>query len=145
MYTVLALLDLGCTSSVNGDDPISAEEYLEPERVTIHSGKRPKWDEVVARIEALKLADTIKRFSKAVQSHIDATAKQRNYDDGASIASYASSSIPDWAAEALVFVAWRDEVWAYAYTELAKVEKAERSIPSISELIDDLPKITWPK
>jgi hypothetical protein len=83
-------------------------------------------------------------YSAAVQAHIDATARGRGYDSGVSLASYVASTITSWAAEAAAFVAWRDAVWAYAYMELAKVRNAERSQPTVAELVAELPTITWP-
>lgn len=87
---------------------------------------------------------TSQDFATAIQTHIDAIAKTRDYGDGVSLASYASSTVPGWAAEATTFIAWRDAVWAYAYQEMAKVEQNLRPTPTISELISELPTITWP-
>lgn len=83
-------------------------------------------------------------YAKAIQEHIDATAQSRQYANGFALASYVTSTIPTWAEEALVFVEWRDQVWVYAYTELAKVQAGTRPQPSIAELIAELPAITWP-
>ena len=83
-------------------------------------------------------------YGQAIQRLIDEQARTRRYNDGASCASYAASTIPTWAAEAQAFVAWRDAVWAYAYAELAKVEAGERSQPSVDEFLAELPDIAWP-
>jgi len=86
----------------------------------------------------------LEAYSAAIQAHIDATAQSRQYADGFALASYVNSTVPAWAAEAQAFVAWRDQVWVYAYTELAKVQAGTRPQPSIAELIAELPAITWP-
>lgn len=52
--------------------------------------------------------------------------------------------MPQWAAEAAVFVAWRDAVWLYAYAEMDKVLTGQRPQPSIDDLIAELPAIEWP-
>jgi uncharacterized membrane protein YgcG len=83
-------------------------------------------------------------YARAVQEHVDATARGRGYDSGVSLASYVASTITSWAAEAAAFVAWRDAVWAYAYMELAKVQNAERAQPTVAELVAELPVIAWP-
>lgn len=83
-------------------------------------------------------------YSNAIQLHIDATAQARQYSDGISLASYDSSTNPIWAAEAQTFIAWRDAVWAYAFTELEKVKNGTRPQPSIEELLAELPVISWP-
>ena len=84
-------------------------------------------------------------FGAAIQSHIDATAKSKGYADGVALAGYSTSTIPAWAAEAAAFIAWRDQVWIHAYTELAKVQGGQRATPTIDGLIAELPAITWPR
>lgn len=88
---------------------------------------------------------TLDDYRIAIQAHIDATARQRDYDSGVSCASYVNSLNPLWAAEATAFIAWRDAVWAYAFQELAKVENGEREQPTIDEFLSELPQIEWPE
>lgn len=83
-------------------------------------------------------------YANAIQAHIDAVARSKNYADGFALASYVNSTVPAWAAEATSFVAWRDQVWVYAYTELAKVQSGQRPQPTIAELVSELPQIVWP-
>jgi uncharacterized membrane protein YgcG len=83
-------------------------------------------------------------FASAIQSHVDQTAKSRGYADGVALAGYSTSTIPTWASEATAFIGWRDQVWLYAYTELAKVQGGQREVPTIAELIGELPPIAWP-
>lgn len=87
---------------------------------------------------------TIDDYRRAIQAHVDKTANQRGYDSGVTCASYVGSTNEAWSEEALAFVAWRDAVWAHAYAELAKVEGGQREQPTIAEIIDELPAMTWP-
>ncbi|GLU29458.1 hypothetical protein Brsp01_46910 [Brucella sp. NBRC 12950] len=80
-----------------------------------------------------------------IQAMIDAKASERQYDSGATLASYVNSTIEQWAAEAQVFVAWRDAVWLYALAEMDKVQKGERDQPSVPEFIAELPVFEWPQ
>lgn len=75
-------------------------------------------------------APSLTDYRRAIQSCLDAKAQERNYDDGHTIATYVNSTIQGWAAEAQAFVAWRDAVWVYAFTEMAKVESGEREAPT---------------
>src|SRR5690606_21995215 len=90
-------------------------------------------------------APDVDAYRMAIQAVVDATAVERRYDNGVSLASYVSSTIPSWAAEATAFVAWRDAVWAYAYTELDRVMNEEREQPSVAVLLGELPVIDWPE
>ena len=83
-------------------------------------------------------------YAAAIQRHVDATAKARGYADGVGLAGYSTSTIPTWAAEAQTFIAWRDSVWIYAYTELAKVQGGQRTTPTVEALVAELPVVVWP-
>lgn len=89
-------------------------------------------------------AELVEQFRVEIQCHVDAVAISRRYDSAVSLASYVASGNPVWAAEAQAFVAWRDAVWAYAYTELDKVLDGLRRQPGIGEFIAELPVIEWP-
>ena len=83
-------------------------------------------------------------YAAAIQRHVDATAKARGYADGVGLAGYSTSTVPTWAAEAQTFIAWRDSVWIYAYTELAKVQGGQRTTPTVEALVAELPVVVWP-
>ena len=89
-------------------------------------------------------APTVSDYENAIQAHVDDAARSKLFRDGVTLASYVSSSIPQWAAEAQAFVAWRDQVWAYAYQELARVQGGQREQPTVAEIIAELPLISWP-
>lgn len=83
-------------------------------------------------------------YANAIQAHVDATAQGNGYADGVALAGYSTSTVPAWSAEAQAFIAWRDQVWVYAYTELAKVQGGQREAPTIAGIIGELPSIVWP-
>jgi hypothetical protein len=84
-------------------------------------------------------------YQSAVQSHVDQMARSQQFNDGVTLASYKDSTNALWAAQAAAFIAWRDQVWAYSYEQLAAVQAAIRPQPSIQELIAELPAISWPE
>lgn len=83
-------------------------------------------------------------YAAAIQAHVDAVAKSREFNDGVTAATYLTSTIPRWKADAEVFVVWRDTVWAYSYGELDKVRNGVRQQPAIDAFINELPVIEWP-
>lgn len=83
-------------------------------------------------------------YRLAIQAVVDQMAQTRLYDSGNSLASYANSTNPRWAAEAQAFIAWRDSVWAFAYDELARVEAGERPQPTVEQLLSQIAPIRWP-
>lgn len=83
-------------------------------------------------------------YETAIQALVDETARSKLFRDGVTLASYVASTNEEWASEAQAFIAWRDQVWAYAYQELARVQGGERSQPAVTEIIAELPAINWP-
>lgn len=83
-------------------------------------------------------------YENAIQDLVDTTARERQFRDGVTLASYTSSTKPKWAAEAQAFVAWRDDVWFYAYGELAKVQAGQRPQPTVDQILGEIVPIDWP-
>ncbi|MBP2614743.1 hypothetical protein [Agrobacterium pusense] len=109
-----------------------AEEFLEDDNPEV--------------IEALAPSSitTITDFENAIQNLVDSTARDRQFRDGVTLASYIGSTKPKWAAEAQAFVAWRDNVWFYAYGELAKVQAGQRQQPTVEQFLAEIAPIAWP-
>jgi hypothetical protein len=90
------------------------------------------------------LPPTLADYESAIQAIVDATAKEKLFRDGVTLASYVTSTDPAWSAEAQAFVAWRDAVWRYAYAELAKVQTGQREQPTVEDFLAEIDPITWP-
>lgn len=79
----------------------------------------------------------------AVQNHMDATAQTRDYDSIASACSYGLSTVDKFRNEAIACIAWRDAVWSYCYKQLDLFESGGREVPTVEELINELPTLEW--
>jgi len=86
----------------------------------------------------------VPEYVAAIDAHIERVAQEKAYSGAVGLASYVGSTVPQWQAEAQVFVAWRDAVWSYAYAQFALVQSGQRTAPTIDELIAELPVIAWP-
>lgn len=87
---------------------------------------------------------TINRLTSAVQSHLDQTARERNYDGIMSLCTYATSQNAKFAAEGQAGVVWRDAVWAKFYQVMDEALTGSRPVPTEAELIAELPVFAWP-
>ncbi|MGA0561686.1 hypothetical protein ACO2RV_04495 [Ancylobacter sp. VNQ12] len=87
-------------------------------------------------------------YSCAIQAGIDAKARERGYDNGASLASYVSSTNVQWSAEAEAFVAWRDARWTYALAVMAAVQAGTRAAPPVEDFLAEINlacPFAWPE
>ena len=159
MHYYAAAPDRIATSPIEGGVEITAEQYgaalavlTDPDDKRIISTDGgvfalvdpPEPIEPEPEPEPPTTEEIIEGFRRAIQSHVDATARSRNYDSGTSLASYVASTNTEWAAEAQAFVAWRDAVWGYAYAELDKVTGGQREAPTVEDFIAELPEMVWP-
>ena len=86
----------------------------------------------------------IAQYDAAVQQRLDDFAKTRNYTNILSAATYATSTVPKFKAEGQYAVEARDATWAKCYEVLAAVEAGSRPMPTLDELLAELPVLTWP-
>ena len=89
-------------------------------------------------------AEMITEFGDAVQGHLDEECKPHSYDGILSLCTYAASTVPSFKAEGQAGVEWRDACWAYTYTQLALVQSGDRAVPTVDELLSELPDMVWP-
>ncbi len=107
--------------------------------------ERPLTPEEIAELEAISASPhSTSDYENAIQNLVDDTARERQFRDGVTLASYTASTKPKWAAEAQAFVAWRDNVWFYAYGELAKVQAGQRPQPTVEQFLTEIAPIAWP-
>ena len=79
-------------------------------------------------------------LTAAVQRHLDATANAFGYDNILSAVTYADESVVQkFQEDGMKFRAWRSLVWGMCYHIMDQVERREREIPSVEQLISELP------
>jgi len=84
-------------------------------------------------------------FTGAIQARLDAFARTKNYDGILSAASYATSTVPQFAAEGQYAVEARDATWAKGYEILGAVLAGTRPEPTLAEVFAELPELDWPE
>lgn len=87
-----------------------------------------------------------KQMTDAVQSALDDFAETRGYDGIMSACSYSNSTDEQFKLEADYCIKLRDETWRMGYAILAEVKAGTRAIPTVEELIAELPvgSAQWP-
>ena len=93
--------------------------------------------------EEEKRAIIQQQLTVAVQSWMDKTVQERNYDNIHTACTYAYSTDEIFKKEGTACLAWRDNVWRTCYNILNEVLVGNREIPTEEELIAELPKLEW--
>lgn len=79
-----------------------------------------------------------------VQSKLDEFARSRGYDDVLSACTYAASAVPKFKAEGAYAVQARDAHWGTCYQILADVQAGRRALPTVQQVLAELPPLVWP-
>lgn len=100
--------------------------------------------EELAAQQAAEQQRIIRDLTTAVQAHLDATARTRNYDGILSACTYATSTNSQFAAEGQACVQWRDACWFACYGVMNSAQLGGRETPTSEQLIAELPPMVWP-
>lgn len=96
------------------------------------------------RIDPAPVEHVIAAVQQAVQQRLDDFARTRNYDSILSAATYATSAVAKFAAEGQYAVQARDASWAACYQVMADVQSGTRPMPSVEQVLAELPVLVWP-
>lgn len=96
------------------------------------------------RVVTIERVETLDDYSAAVQTHVDAVARKRRYENGFALAGYATDPNAAYADDAQSFINWRSAVWVTAFDALDAVKSGAIPQPTIPELIAMLPAPPWP-
>ncbi|MDL2266754.1 hypothetical protein LJC46_02045 [Desulfovibrio sp. OttesenSCG-928-G15] len=94
--------------------------------------------------DAERIAGQQAAFTAAIQARLDTFAQGRNYDSALACATYATSTNPRFAAEGQYMVEARDATWATGYEILDAVISGARAMPTIDDVLAELPPLSWP-
>lgn len=80
-----------------------------------------------------------------IQLRLDNFAKTRGYDSILSACTYATSKVAKFAAEGQYCVDSRDTHWSTCYTIMGDVQTGARAVPTLDEVIAEMPALEWPQ
>lgn len=101
--------------------------------------------EQIAANQAAAATAMIQACDKALTDHLDATAKNRRYDNRITCAVRAGYPGP-FQSEGVAFALWMDTCNALAYQFLAEIQAGTRPLPTDpQQLIAELPAMEWPQ
>jgi hypothetical protein len=88
-------------------------------------------------------AELVVQYTAALEAHFDARAKERRYDSRITCSLRAGYPGP-FQAEGTAFAVWMDTCNALGYSIMEDVLGGERPMPTIAELIAEMPVLVWP-
>lgn len=95
-------------------------------------------------IEPMPTEAIVGAVTAAVQQRLDAFARTHAYDGILSACTYATSTVPKFAAEGQYAVTARDQTWATCYQIVGEVLQGLRPMPTLDEVMSELPTLEWP-
>ena len=94
--------------------------------------------------DAPSAEEMIASVQQAVQQRLDDFARTRAYDGILSACTYATSKIEKFATEGQYAVQARDTTWAACYAIMADVQQGQRPMPTVGQVLAELPVLEWP-
>lgn len=95
-------------------------------------------------IEAKTKEQIIEEYQAAVQKRLDDFAQTRNYNGILSACTYAASTVTRFKNEGQYCVNVRDTTWVKCYDILDAVNSNSRPMPTLEQLMSELPILSWP-
>lgn len=95
------------------------------------------------RIDPAPVEQLVVAVTQAVQQRLDNFARTRAYDGILSACTYATSAVPKFAMEGQYAVQVRDTTWAVCYQIMADAQQGQRPIPTIEQVLAELPVLEW--
>ena len=85
-----------------------------------------------------------KLLTDGVQAYMDRKVQERNYDNvHTCVGTYLYSPIDKFRIEAEAVKDWVSYVWAKCYEILAEVKAGNREVPTLEEVVSELPELNW--
>jgi hypothetical protein len=84
------------------------------------------------------------QLEQGIEAWMNTVVAERDYDSiDTCIARYTDSPNPKYAREAKAVRDWNTAVWDKCWDILAEVKAGKRDVPTLEEVIAELPKLDW--
>ena len=142
---VVTVLPLSMVPCFDPDNPPQPNTYGVPDDVQVGWEKQADGSFAAPIPQPPTNAQIIANLTSQIQKRLDDFARTRNYDGILSACTYATSTVPKFAAEGQYCVQARDATWAAGYALMEEVLTNQRPVPSsIADIESDLPSLAWP-
>lgn len=87
--------------------------------------------------------ELVARYTAELEAYYDSKAKERRYDSRLTCTLRAGYPGP-FQTEGVAFAVWMDNCNVLGYAIMSDVLAGERPMPTVAELIAELPELVWP-
>lgn len=94
-------------------------------------------------VVAPTIDEVIDSYTSALDNHIDATAQLDKWDNRITCVLRAGYPNP-WQANGIAFGEWMDTCYTLAYQIMYDIQAQNRTMPSISDFLAEMPTMVWP-
>jgi len=123
---------------------LQCAEYCNETQLATIEDKGEYYEVVEIPVHVETAEEIQKRLTDGVQNWMDSKVQERNYDNvHTCVGTYLYSPIEKFRLEAEAVRDWVSYVWAKCYEILAQVEAGARAIPTLEEVIAELPVLEW--
>lgn len=127
----------------NEKDYIKCAEWCNETQLATIEDKGEYYEVVEIPVHVPTPEEIKQSLINGIQAYMNTTAQTKGYDDIFTAISYENSEDEIFKAEGKACRVWRDKVWRACYNILDEVLAGAREIPTLEELIAELPKIDW--
>ena len=125
---------------------LQAGEYVEKGGIKLVEAPanlfKKKWNvENKSWEEGASLKELQEYFMAKLQEYMDNKAKTYGFDNVFNAGSYIDSKIEKFKNDSRTLLDWRDSVWDRAYIILEEVLTGKRLVPTMQELLEELPQL----
>lgn len=138
------LAHMNIEAVVRGDIEYSDDLDISSLNIDYPNNDAPDNEQFHAAASLALKENRVKEYSRALQNYIDNVAREKNYENGFTCATYVNSTNEIWKQEAQTFILWRDLCWEYALDIYEQVENGLIQPPALEDFIANLPLIDWP-
>lgn len=94
-----------------------------------------------AEMEVLLIEFKTKRIESGIVNLLNTKARAKGYDSIITASLRAALPNSPFHTEGVAFATWMDEVWAYCYQELDRIQTGLRTEPLLEDFILELPQL----
>ena len=128
-YTNKEYADVACWCNANGCTIVDKGEYYEVVAIPFHVPTEEELQEY---------------FEDGVEAWMNTVVAERHYDSiDTCIGRYLYSPNEKYRREATAVMEWNTLVWDKCWDILKEVKEGKRAIPTLEEVIAELPKLDW--